>query len=59
MEENFPEYEEVCDECGQRTKMKFVERNGEFLVYECSVCGNKEELSKEEVEEKFEEVWKE
>ena len=60
MEDKIPEFEEVCGECGEKTRKRYVGREDEYLVYECSLCGNKEEIQKEELEDKLEyDEWEE
>ncbi len=60
MVDKIPEYEDYCNECESKTRMKFVKREDEYLIYECSLCSHKEELSEAEMEEKLsEEDWEE
>lgn len=56
-EENYPDIVEVCETCGEKTRMRFVDRKGEYYIYECSTCESNVELPIEEVEEKTEEEW--
>ncbi len=56
MEEEIPEYEEYCSECGEKTRKKFVSREDEHMVYECSMCGYKEKIGEEEIDEELEEA---
>lgn len=55
MREEMLDVMEYCEECGEETKMKFVERDEEYLVYECSVCGSQEEFLEENLKNDIEE----
>lgn len=54
-----PEFEGYCKECGKESRKKFVGREDEFYVYECSLCGNEEEMTKDQIEEEYEGEWDE
>ncbi len=57
MEDENLDFKDYCEECGKKTRKRFIERKDEYMIYECSLCGNNEEIPREEVEEKTEE-WK-
>lgn len=55
MEKEMLRIEMVCEECGNRTKMKFVERKNEYLIYKCPICDAMHKLSERDIEKKTEE----
>ncbi len=59
MEDEFSEFESYCSECGEETRKKFVGRDDEYFVYECSLCQTEEELEEEDMEDIWEDEWDE
>lgn len=55
MNNEMSEIEAFCNECKEETRMRFVKREGEYLVYECSVCDSTHEFSEQDIEKNVEE----
>lgn len=55
MKEEMSEIEAFCEECREETDMRFVERENEYLIYECTVCDSVYEFSKQDIEKNIEE----
>ncbi len=47
------EIERFCDECREKTKMRFVENDKEYLIYRCSVCDSEFRFLTEEIDEEL------
>ncbi len=45
------EIEKFCDECREKTKMRYVENENEYLIYECSVCDSEYRFLRQDIEE--------
>lgn len=54
MEEKM-EINKFCEECREKTQMKFIKRKGEYLLYECSVCDSVHEFTEQDLGEDMEE----
>lgn len=59
MEEEMPEFEDYCSRCDEETRNEFVGREDEYFIYECSLCGEEEKLTKDEMEQEMEDEWEE
>ena len=59
MTENLPDIEESCDECGNKTRMKFMESENDYLVYKCSVCSSEQRFLREQIRQDYDEEWPE
>lgn len=55
MDEKLSEIKEFCEECEEKTKMRFVKRENEYLIYECSVCDSEQEFLEHKIRKKVEE----
>lgn len=45
--------EEFCDQCMEKKELRFVEKDKEYLIYECPTCDSTYRFLPDEIEEEL------